>query len=627
MRQVRLGQTDLQVSRIAFGTWAFGGDWGASDLQDSKDSIHRALELGINLFDTAQGYGFGVAEQVLGEALRERTRREDVVIATKGGLHMEGGRRVRDASGRWLRAGVEASLRSLGTDYIDIYQVHWPDLHTPPEETAEVLGELVREGKIRHAGVSNYDVDQIAALGRYGRVDTLQPPYHLFRREIEDKVLPYTAEHDIGVLIYGPLAHGLLAGRMTPSTTFEPDDWRSKSPDFSGETFRRNLAVVERLKGFARQRDVSLPELAVAWTLAHPGVHVEIVGARRRPTSSSPDPTSSRSRRSSRMPCPCGARTPKTGREEQWHGDGDPEPRGGRGQSGKDPDRPCARRPRLAANLPGRAGVVGGDGGGHLRDPQPQPGPHRDPHRQLPGPGHLRRLRLPARRRGRERPAHLHGVHLRRHARGARRLAAGSGIPEAADRRHLRLRRADRGGGQAGGAVADRPAPAPLHHARRDRAGRRRRLRLRGAGERGLRLQRAVHSQRALAHQPGRDRGAARHPRAARARAVDRHPRRSAVRHRGTARPATADRRRRRLVPGGRRPAHALGLLAGNRGVAHPAADRHPGAVADDPARPDPRPDAGAGPPVHRAELDAPVRRRPDRSARPPPQLAPRDRD
>src|SRR6266540_987032 len=188
MRQVRLGQTDLQVSRIAFGTWAFGGDWGASDLQDSKDSIHRALELGINLFDTAQGYG---------------------------------------------------------------------------------------------SGVSNYDVDQIAALGRYGRVDTLQPPYHLFRREIEDKVLPYTAEHDIGVLIYGPLAHGLLAGRMTPSTTFEPDDWRSKSPDFSGETFRRNLAVVERLKGFARERDVSLPELAVAWTLAHPGVHVAIVGARR----------------------------------------------------------------------------------------------------------------------------------------------------------------------------------------------------------------------------------------------------------------------------------------------------------------------------------------------------------
>jgi aryl-alcohol dehydrogenase-like predicted oxidoreductase len=192
---------------------------------------------------------------------------------------MEGDHLVRDASGRWLRAGVEASLRNLGTDYIDLYQVHWPDLHTPPEETAGALEDLIRQGKIRHAGVSNYDVDQMAALGRYRRVETLQPPYHLYRREIEDNILPYTAEHDIGVLVYGPLAHGLLAGRMTPSVTFEPDDWRGKSPDFSGETFRRSLAVVERLKGFARGRDVSLPELAVAWTLANPAVHVAIVGA------------------------------------------------------------------------------------------------------------------------------------------------------------------------------------------------------------------------------------------------------------------------------------------------------------------------------------------------------------
>jgi aryl-alcohol dehydrogenase-like predicted oxidoreductase len=281
MQQVRLGQTDLQVSRIAFGTWAFGGDWGAADLQDSKEAIHHALELGINLFDTAQGYGFGAAERLLGEAIRERARREDVVIATKGGLRMEGDRLVRDAGSRWLHEGVEASLRSLGTDYIDLYQIHWPDLHTPPEETAGALEDLVRQGKVRHVGVSNYDVPQMAALGRAGRLETLQPPYHLFRREIEDQILPYCAEHDIGVLVYGPLAHGLLTGRMTPSTTFDPDDWRSKSPDFTGETFHRNLAVVERLKGFARERGVSLPELAVAWTLAHPAVHVAIVGARR----------------------------------------------------------------------------------------------------------------------------------------------------------------------------------------------------------------------------------------------------------------------------------------------------------------------------------------------------------
>ncbi|MGH3783247.1 MAG: aldo/keto reductase [Pseudonocardiaceae bacterium] len=281
MRKVRLGQTDLQVSAIAFGTWALGGEWGAADLQESKDAIHHALELGINFFDTAQGYGFGVAEQLLGDALRERTSREDVIIATKGGLRRDGDRLVRDASPQWLRKGVDSSLDYLGTDYIDLYQVHWPDLHTPPEETAGTLEELVEEGKIRHVGVSNYDIDQMQALGRFARVETLQPPYHLFRRDIEKTILPYTAEHDIGVLVYGPMAHGLLSGRMTDSTTFHPGDWRSSSPDFTGETFRHNLAVIERLKGLARERDISLPQLAVAWTLAHPAVHVAIVGARR----------------------------------------------------------------------------------------------------------------------------------------------------------------------------------------------------------------------------------------------------------------------------------------------------------------------------------------------------------
>ena len=281
MRQVRLGQTDLQVSAIALGTWAFGGDWGVADVDDARQSIRHALDLGINLFDTAQGYGFGVAERLLGEALLAGTNRADVFIATKGGLRMDGDRVVRDASRQWLRAGVEDSLRALGTDYIDIYQVHWPDPHTRPEETAEALEELVREGKIRHAGVSNYDVVEMRQLGRFGRVETLQPPYHMFRREIEETILPHTVEHDMGVLVYGPMAHGLLSGRMTDSTTFDSDDWRSKSSDFTGETLRKNVAVVERLKGLADEMDLSLPQLAVAWTLAHPAVQVAIVGAHR----------------------------------------------------------------------------------------------------------------------------------------------------------------------------------------------------------------------------------------------------------------------------------------------------------------------------------------------------------
>jgi hypothetical protein len=139
MRQVRLGQTDLKVSTVGLGTWAFGGDWGAADLEQSRAVVHRALELGITLFDSAQGYGFGAAEQLLGEALRQRTRREDVVIATKGGLRMDGDTLVRDAGANWLRAGVESSLRNLGTDYIDLYQVHWPDPRTPAGETAGAL--------------------------------------------------------------------------------------------------------------------------------------------------------------------------------------------------------------------------------------------------------------------------------------------------------------------------------------------------------------------------------------------------------------------------------------------------------------------------------------------------------
>jgi aryl-alcohol dehydrogenase-like predicted oxidoreductase len=281
MERVRLGRSDLQVSPIAFGTWSFGGEWGHVDTDEAKATIGRALELGITLFDTAQGYGFGAAERLLGEALWARARREDVVVATKGGLRRDDDRLLRDASARWLRAGVESSLRSLRTDYIDLYQVHWPDEHTPAEETAAGLEDLVREGKIRHAGVSNYGVKEIEELDRTGRVETLQPPYHLFRREIEDEILPYTMDHDIGVLAYGGMAHGLLTGTMTPETRFAADDWRSTSPDFTGETFRRNLAVVDRLRTLAQERGITLPQLAVAWTLAHPAVEVTIVGARR----------------------------------------------------------------------------------------------------------------------------------------------------------------------------------------------------------------------------------------------------------------------------------------------------------------------------------------------------------
>ncbi len=280
MRYVRLGKTDLQVSAIAFGTWSFGGEWGSFDAGEAKKTVGRALDLGITFFDTAQAYGFGASERLLAEALWPRVARDRVVIATKGGLRKEGKTLLRDASARWLREGVESSLRSLGTDYIDLYQVHWPDPKTPAEETGGVLADLVREGKIRHAGVSNYSPQQMADLATYGPVETDQPPYHVFHRDIEAEILPYAAKNDIGVLVYGPLAHGLLSGTMTPQTTFAEDDWRAGSADFKGDRFAKDLEVVDRLKQLAASREITLPQLAIAWTISNPAVHVAIAGAR-----------------------------------------------------------------------------------------------------------------------------------------------------------------------------------------------------------------------------------------------------------------------------------------------------------------------------------------------------------
>jgi aryl-alcohol dehydrogenase-like predicted oxidoreductase len=280
MRYVRLGKSELEVSAIAFGTWSFGGEWGAFDRAEATKTIEGALDLGITLFDTAQGYGSGAAERVLGDALWGVGRREDVIVATKGGLRPEGDGLVRDAGSSWLRSGVESSLRTLRTEYIDLYQVHWPDPNTPAEETGSALGDLVRQGKIRHVGVSNYDVKQVDDLAGYLSVETLQSPYHMFRRDIEAEILPYAQEQDIGVLAYGPLAHGLLSGAMTPTTSFAGDDWRSHNSDFTGEAFRRNLLVVDRLKRFAQEHGTTLPQLAVAWTLSHPAVEVAIIGAR-----------------------------------------------------------------------------------------------------------------------------------------------------------------------------------------------------------------------------------------------------------------------------------------------------------------------------------------------------------
>lgn len=281
MQTTTLGRTGLEVSRIAFGTWQVSGEWGSYDAEQAQQAIRHARDLGVNFFDTAQAYGFGTSEEVLATALRHELDhdRDSVVIATKGGIN-PGSDRPRDSSREYLRDGVESSLKAMKIDHIDLYQIHWPDERTPFEDTAGYLQELVDEGKIRHVGVSNFDEQQMAAFARRRPVETLQPPYHLFRRGIERDVLPYVRDNDIGTLVYSPLGSGLLTGTMDESTSFEDSDWRASASAFHGEQFRTNLAVVERLREFAATKGVEVSQLAIAWVLAQDGIDVAIVGAR-----------------------------------------------------------------------------------------------------------------------------------------------------------------------------------------------------------------------------------------------------------------------------------------------------------------------------------------------------------
>jgi aryl-alcohol dehydrogenase-like predicted oxidoreductase len=280
---VTFGGTGLGVSRIALGTWQLGGDWGPTDEVTAIAAIKRGRELGVNFFDTAQGYGWGASERLLGRALRDDLdhRRNEVVIATKGGLNLSGAELRRDSSPQWLRRGVERSLEALGVDYIDIYQVHWPDSNVRFSDTAEALQDLVDSGLIRHVGVSNFNVREMEDFAKTRPVETLQPPLNLLRREVEDEILPHCQRKNIGVFVYGPLAHGLLSGALAHDTQFTAGDWRAVYPEFQGEVFRRNLGLIERLSSYAREHlDCSLSELAIAWVLSRPGVQAAIVGTR-----------------------------------------------------------------------------------------------------------------------------------------------------------------------------------------------------------------------------------------------------------------------------------------------------------------------------------------------------------
>jgi aryl-alcohol dehydrogenase-like predicted oxidoreductase len=283
MEYAKIAGTALSPSRIGLGTWAMGGwMWGGTDEERSIQTICAALDRGITLIDTAPAYGQGRSEEIVGKALARWGHRDRVVVATKVGLEWRrGGDVVRNASRERITNEVAASLRRLRTDYIDVYQVHWPDPLVPIDETAEAMRRLYDRGLVRAIGVSNFSPEQIAAFQAVAPVHTVQPPYNLFEREAERDVLPYCRRHDIATLTYGALCRGLLSGRMKPDTTFEGDDLRRNDPKFGVPRFAQYLLAVAALERLARESyGRSVLALAVRWVLDQPGVHVALWGAR-----------------------------------------------------------------------------------------------------------------------------------------------------------------------------------------------------------------------------------------------------------------------------------------------------------------------------------------------------------
>jgi aryl-alcohol dehydrogenase-like predicted oxidoreductase len=282
MEQITIGKSGLKTSRIGLGTWAIGGwMWGGTDEVQAIATIRSAVERGVTLIDTAPVYGFGRSEEVVGKALAEGGLRDKVQIATKVGLAWRNGELYRDSRPARVRQEIEDSLRRLRTDVIDLYQVHWPDLETPIEETARTLGDLRRQGKIRAIGVSNYSPAQMDAFRAVAPLDAVQPPYNLFEREIEADVLPYAKNAGLTVLSYGALCRGLLTGKFTPKTTFTGDDLRKTDPKFQGRRLPQYLAAVRELDALARERfGKSVLALAIRWVLDQ-GPTIALWGARR----------------------------------------------------------------------------------------------------------------------------------------------------------------------------------------------------------------------------------------------------------------------------------------------------------------------------------------------------------
>jgi len=288
----RLGSSGLEITTVGFGAWALGGGgwafgWGPQDDNASVATMRRALELGVNWIDTAAIYGLGHSEEVVGRLLRELSASERPLIFTKCGLIWDEHNRMAEPR-RVLKPGsirqeCEASLRRLGVDRIDLYQFHWPDeAGTPVEDSWSEMARLVEEGKVRLAGVSNFDVSLLERCEAIRHVDSLQPPFSLIRRDAAAREIPWCAEHGTGVICYSPMQSGLLTDTFSRErvASFAPDDWRRRSPEFQEPNVGHNLALRDALRPIAQRHDTTVSAVAIAWTMAWPRVTGAIVGAR-----------------------------------------------------------------------------------------------------------------------------------------------------------------------------------------------------------------------------------------------------------------------------------------------------------------------------------------------------------
>ena len=286
MEQRRFGNTDLVSSAVGFGTWEMSTTmYGHIDVGEASKAVNMAIDRGITLFDTAEGYGPYLSEELLAKALGNR--RNEIVLVTKVGFNYDDTPTMTglNSTSRNVIESTEGCLRRLNTDFLDLLLIHWPDFDTPIEETIGALEELKQSGKIRHYGVSNYDIDLMQECEQYGHITANQVGYHMFDRRMEARVLPWCMANDVGFMSYGSLAFGLLTGVFKPDHTFEEGDWRSGEiafnlPLFERERFRQEVEVCNRLVELADGYGKTVAQLALAWVLDHPGVSCALVGMR-----------------------------------------------------------------------------------------------------------------------------------------------------------------------------------------------------------------------------------------------------------------------------------------------------------------------------------------------------------